>query len=285
MTIYELVIRVCVIDSGVELSHPDLNTNNITGTNDLGTGLWYQDSNGHGTHVLGTIAATTNEFGVVGVMPSNNINIHIVKVFDESGWAYSSSLIAALDVCVQNGADVVNMSLGGSSKSRFESRSFENAYKNGVISIAASGNNGSTDYLYPASYDSVISVGAIDEYNNIADFSQSNDQVELVAPGVSVLSTVPPGSALNASLTTAIEKYQANALEGSVKDTVTADLSVCGFGTSTCYAQGAVCLFERGEITFMEKAMLCESSGGVAVIIYNNESGQFRGTLGPVNTK
>ena len=83
------------------------------------------------------------------------------------------------------------MSLGGSFKSRFEETAFKDAYNAGVLSVAAAGNGGNTSYSYPASYSSVVSVAAVDSNKVVADFSQKNSQVELAAPGVSVLSTVP----------------------------------------------------------------------------------------------
>ena len=93
-------MKVCIIDSGYERTNPDLNANNHAGTNDSGTGNWYQNGGSHGTHVAGTIAAVNNSEGVVGVLPNTNVNLHIVKVFNASGWGYSSELVDAVDTCV-----------------------------------------------------------------------------------------------------------------------------------------------------------------------------------------
>ncbi len=76
---------LCIIDSGYDLGHEDLPTNNVNGTNDSGSGNWYEDQNSHGTHVAGTIAAVDNGLGVVGVMRNENVNLHIIKVFDANG--------------------------------------------------------------------------------------------------------------------------------------------------------------------------------------------------------
>ena len=92
---------VCIIDSGYYRAHEDLQDTNATGTNDSGSGNWFEDSCGHGTHVAGTIAALNNTVGVLGVNSNGSINVHIEKVFDGSdcAWAYSSSLVAALNRC------------------------------------------------------------------------------------------------------------------------------------------------------------------------------------------
>lgn len=192
--------KVCVIDSGLDLPHEDMGTlgGTINGTNDSGTGNWYDAGGPHGTHVAGTIAALDNSFGVRGVIGSDP-NLHIVKVFNESGWGYSSSLVSAIETCADNGADVVNMSLGGGGSSQTEANAMQNLYNQGVLLVAAAGNDGSayssTDPMsYPASYNAVMSVAAVDSSKNLASFSQKNSQVEISGPGVSVLSTYPEGT-------------------------------------------------------------------------------------------
>ena len=196
--------KVCITDTGYTPNHEDLRpytASNISGDDNDGngndTGNWYNDGHGHGTHVAGTIAGIGgNGVGVVGVNPSDLVGLHIVKVFNDSGsWAYGSDLVAAVNQCVAAGANVISMSLGGGASSTTEQNAFENALNNGVLSIAASGNDGTSsgnDALsYPASYDAVVSVGALNSSKQIANFSQKNSQVELSAPGVSVLSTLP----------------------------------------------------------------------------------------------
>jgi len=158
-----------------------------------GAGNWSIDGNGHGTHVAGTIAAIGgNDRGVAGVIRNGELNLHIVKVFNNAGnWAWASSLIGAANECVDNGSTIISMSLGGPSYSLAQENAFEKMYNDGVIIIAAAGNNGSSNYSYPASYNSVISVGAINRDKTLASFSQRNNQVDLVAPGVNVRSTFP----------------------------------------------------------------------------------------------
>lgn len=192
--------KICVIDSGLDLPHEDMGTrfDTINGTNDSGTGNWYDEGGPHGTHVAGTIAALNNGLGVRGVIGSNP-NMHIVKVFNASGWGYSSSLVAAIETCADNGSDVVNMSLGGGGASQTEANAMQNLFNQGVLLIAAAGNDGSayssTDALsYPASYNAVMSVAAVDSNKALASFSQKNSQVEIAAPGVNVFSTYPEGT-------------------------------------------------------------------------------------------
>ncbi|MCL2918248.1 S8 family serine peptidase [Shewanella litorisediminis] len=275
---------VCIIDSGIDMGHEDLPNNRLTGSYDAGTGDWDSDENHHGTHVAGTIAALNNNLGVIGVHPGSALHLHIIKVFDADGWAYSSSLVAALDKCIDAGANVVNMSLGGPLKSRTEDRAFADAETLGVLSVAAAGNDGNTRHSYPASYNAVVSVAALDENKQVADFSQRTSQVELSAPGVGVLSTLPMGQAEVASVMAGGNDFDAVAMDGSPYGSETAMLANCGFGDSICNASGQLCLISRGSISFAEKVQNCAAGGGVGAIIYNNVPGELYGTLGGVNT-
>jgi len=188
--------KVCITDTGYSLGHEDLISAGVTGDDGYGsndTGNWYNDGHGHGTHVAGTISAIGgNNTGVVGVNRNGQLQLHIVKVFNDSGsWAYGSDMVAAVDQCVAAGANVISMSLGGGAPSSAEQAAFDNAAANGVLAIAAAGNDGNSTMSYPASYDSVMSVAAVDSSKNVAYFSQYNSQVEIAAPGVSVNSTLP----------------------------------------------------------------------------------------------
>ena len=192
-------MTVCIMDTGYSLGHEDLPSTGVTGDDGYGsydTGNWYEDGHGHGTHVSGTIAALgNNDLGVVGVNPGNNLKLHMVKVFNNSGsWAYGSDLVAAVDQCMAAGANVISMSLGGGGSSSAEQAAFDNAHANGILSIAAAGNDGNSSLSYPASYDSVVSVAAVDSSGTKASFSQYNSQVEIAAPGVGVMSTLPNNS-------------------------------------------------------------------------------------------
>ncbi|MBU1621095.1 MAG: S8 family serine peptidase [Gammaproteobacteria bacterium] len=181
---------VCVIDTGYRLNHVDLPSSGVTGFAFSGHGSWSTDGNGHGTHVAGTMVALNNNDGVVGVLPSGQAGVHIVKIFNDSGnWTFASDLIDGIQSCQNAGAKVVNMSLGGGSSSQTEQNAMANFYNDGMLLIAAAGNSGNTSLSYPASYDAVVSVAAVDSSRNLASFSQRNAQVELAGPGVAVNST------------------------------------------------------------------------------------------------
>ncbi|MCH8536983.1 MAG: S8 family serine peptidase [Alkalimonas sp.] len=272
---------VCVIDSGLDLPHEDFLDANITGTNDPGTGNWFEAGGPHGTHVAGTIAALNNDVGIVGVLPNGEVKLHIVKVFNAAGWGYSSSLVNAINVCADNGSSVVNMSLGGAGSSVAERNALQSIYDDGVLLVAAAGNGGNTALSYPASYDSVISVAAVDENKALASFSQRNAQVELAAPGVDVRSTYPEGTGVESLLSVDGIAFHPNPISGAGSGSVSAEIASCGLGISTCDDMaGKVCLIQRGEVAFSQKVESCEDGGGLAALIYNNEPGNFSGTIG-----
>src|SRR3989338_5540181 len=188
--------KVCIVDTGYNLGHQDLPSSGITGDDGYGsydTGNWYDDGHGHGTHVAGTMSALGgNNLGVVGVSPSGNLGLHIVKVFDNNGnWAYGSDLVAAIQQCRTAGSNVISMSLGGGAPSTTERSAMDSALAAGVLVVAAAGNDSSSGLSYPAAYESVVSVAAVDSASNRASFSQYNADVEIAAPGVGVLSTTP----------------------------------------------------------------------------------------------
>jgi subtilisin family serine protease len=276
--------KVCIIDSGVDRAHEDLTGNaaNMSGAYDSGTGNWYTDENHHGTHVAGTIAAINNSGkGVVGVNPNGKLKLHIVKVFDADGWAYSSSLAAAANKCAAAGANVISMSLGGPTSNTTEKKAFDALAAKGILSIAASGNDANTAISYPAGYASVMSVGAIDENKAWASFSQYNSKVEISAPGVAVLSSVPTNSGTASALTVGGTVYAPGAMDGSPVKSVTAALADFGLGDkTTTTVAGKVCLIARGTVDFATKVMNCQNSGGVGAVVYNNVAGAFGGTMG-----
>lgn len=278
--------KLCIIDSGYDLGHEDLQSTGVSGHNDpTGAGNWYEDQNHHGTHVAGTIAAVNNAVGVVGVMPNSKINLYIVKVFDAAGWAYSSSLVDALSKCRTAGANVVSMSLGGTLSNTSENTAFANAYTAGVLSIAAAGNDGNTRTSYPAGYASVVSVAAIDSSKAHATFSQVNSDVEISGPGVGVRSTVPMGTGKTEEFAVAGAGYEAIAMDASPNGNASGALVDCGDGTATCAgATGKVCLIQRGTNAFADKVLACQNGGGVAAVIYNNVAGSLSGTMGTTVT-
>ncbi len=192
--------KVCIIDTGYALGHEDLmNGEHVTGESIDSTngqdqlGAWSADSYGHGTHIAGIISSVDNHYGLVGVTPGNRINLHNVKIINNPNyWSiWGSDVIAAVEACSQAGSHVINMSIAGQHYSDIEEQAMQQATDQGALLFGASGNRGSGVYFYPASYKAVVSVGAIDSDRQAWRYTQANDQVELVAPGVAIKSTIP----------------------------------------------------------------------------------------------
>ncbi|WP_261905255.1 S8 family serine peptidase [Vibrio fortis] len=288
---------VCIIDSGYDFAHNDLSGNLVSGTNDSGTGSWSVpgNNNAHGTHVAGTIAAIANTEGIKGIMPNQNVNLHIVKVFNEAGWGYSSSLVKAVQTCADNGANVVNMSLGGSQSSVTEKNALKAVYDNGVLLIAAAGNDGNTAHSYPASYDSVMSVAAVDDKSDHAAFSQATNQVEISGPGVAILSTVTVGEGkLSDIKLNGVSQFERGIVPhnrlvqsgGSygpdpVSGSITAALASCEVSGSRFNCgdmSGKICLVERvgnqssSSYPEVDAVQACYNAGASAAIVYSNSA-------------
>lgn len=219
-------VVVAVLDTGIDLTHPDLvgslwrNTgeiadNNIdddrngyvddvNGYDFAGDGVFPlvgaedpvpNDTVGHGTHVSGTIAAQQgNGIGISGVAPL--CKIMAVKVLGGVlGSGYSSDIVDGITYAVNNGAKVINMSLGGTYMSLAEYNGTKYAWDHNVLIFAAAGNAGDqgNPIEYPAAYPFTVSVGATDSADGITYFSTYNAYVELCAPGYEIMSTVPGG--------------------------------------------------------------------------------------------
>ena len=179
-------IKVAVIDTGIDVKHPDLLGNLKGGVSTVSYTSSFNDDNGHGTHVAGTIGAANNSVGVVGVGPQ--IDLYAVKVLDRRGSGYLSDIIEGLDWAAANGIQVVNMSLGTSSNVQSFRDAVIRAKAAGITLVAAAGNSGGA-VGYPAAYPEVIAVSATDANNNIASWSSRGAEVDLAAPGVNIFST------------------------------------------------------------------------------------------------
>jgi len=223
-------IDVAVIDTGI-YKHPDLN---VVGGKNCSTGKSYNDGNGHGTHVAGTIGALDNEFGVVGVAPG--ARLWAVRVLNNAGSGTWSSVICGIDFVTANAntIKVANMSLGGSGGAGSCSdgglhEAICNSVKAGVTYVVAAGNE-SDDAAYhvPAAYDQVITVSALadfdgqsgglagatcrsDEDDTFANFSNYGSGVDIIAPGVCILSTWNDGGYYTISGTSMASPHVAGA--------------------------------------------------------------------------
>ncbi|CZQ82541.1 S8 family peptidase [Trichococcus collinsii] len=201
-------IKVAVLDSGVNFNHFDLRDNFDFSANELGydfvsDDLFPEDVYGHGTHVAGILAAASNGFGVVGVAP--DAQMVALRVLDENGEGTASRIIEALQwIQNYNAAHpdspirITNNSYGTGSNSSQLGAAFDVLASSGVLHIGSAGNDGraagnGNNVSYPANYESVVAVAALDKTNQRASFSSTGSDVEIAAPGVSILSTWKDG--------------------------------------------------------------------------------------------
>jgi len=183
-------ILVGVIDTGIDYNHPDLAPNyNASGYNWVDSDADPMDDNGHGTHVAGTIAAVLNNGqGIAGLA---QVQVMAEKGLNASGYGNEVDLAHAIYDAVYKGAKILNLSWGSNEGSELIHEAIQYAYAHGVLIVAAAGNGGSAMRMYPAAYSEVIAVTATDQSDLPADFTSYGDWVELAAPGVSILSTLP----------------------------------------------------------------------------------------------
>ena len=188
-------VRVAVLDTGIDYNHPDLAAVYAGGYDFVNNDSDPYDDQYHGTHCAGTIAASLNGFGVVGVAPE--ARLYGLKVLSSTGSGSYSYVISALDWCVANQIQVASLSLGSSGDPGSQVRdAFNRAYNAGVVVVSSAGNSGAgTDTVgYPAKYDSVIAVGSTTRSDTRSSFSSTGPAVEVAAPGSSILSTYPGSS-------------------------------------------------------------------------------------------
>lgn len=186
-------VTVAVIDSGCDLEHIDLKDNLVEGKNFVEEGMPPIDSGEHGTHVSGIIASSDNSEGVVGVAPK--AKIMPLKVLNSYGMGNKENVAKAIVYAVDHGADLITMSLGSRTPVDAVKEAIDYANSKSVVCFVAAGNAGSTkQLLYPAAYTTCISIGAVDENCMRADFSCTGPNLDFVAPGVKIYSTVPKNS-------------------------------------------------------------------------------------------
>jgi subtilisin family serine protease len=191
-TIGDPGLVIAVLDSGVDLDHPDLaGVTVVAPRNEIWNNTDIADDNGHGTHVTGTILARTdNGTGIAGIAPG--ASLMPIKVLDETGSGFFSDVLDGMDWARTHGADVVNLSLGGilePAQVALIQPTFTAARAAGLLVVAASGNSGSAIMEYPAGLNGVVSVAAVDQSDLQAEFSTFNRGVDISAPGVDILST------------------------------------------------------------------------------------------------
>ncbi|MDY6986373.1 MAG: S8 family peptidase [Candidatus Thermoplasmatota archaeon] len=182
-------VMVAVVDTGVDYTHEDLYGRVIPGYDYVNNDTDPMDDQGHGTHCAGIIGATLNNgVGIAGIA---QVSIMAVKALDSQGSGYYSWISSGIRYAVDNGANVISMSLGGPSDSQVMRDACDYAWNNGVLVVAAAGNDYGGAVSYPAKYDSVMAVSAIDSNDKLAYYSNVGPEIEVCAPGSSVLSTYP----------------------------------------------------------------------------------------------
>lgn len=180
-------VKVAILDTGIDLDHPDLavagDVTFVTGTTSG------DDDHGHGTMVAGIVAALDNDIGVIGVAPE--AELYSVKVLNKEGGGYCSDILSGIEWAIDNGMNVVNMSFA--SRLNLPSAiqtALEKAYQAGIVLVAGAGNAGYIGWvLPPARYEPVIAVGATDQQDVRASFSCTGPTLELMAPGISIMTT------------------------------------------------------------------------------------------------
>lgn len=174
---------VAVLDTGIDLGHPDLDDKDVIGYDFLDGDNDPADTYGHGTHVAGiAMAETNNGEGTAGIGYSPNIKVMPLRVGDEYGIPTSAS-VDAIYHAADNGANVINMSYGGRFGSASEQQAINYAWENGVVIVASSGNDGSGRVSYPAAFTNCIAVGSTNWNDNRAPYSNKGGDLDVVAPG------------------------------------------------------------------------------------------------------
>jgi thermitase len=198
-------VKIGIVDTGIDQTHPELSGKTVNCADSIGGAVIEgacADDSLHGTHVAGTIAAKANNAtGVAGV--AFNSSLVICKALrGGAGVGLTSDVANCITWTHSKGAKVISMSLGGGQSTTLQSavaNAWENGAATGSVLIAAAGNDGNSTVSYPAGYSQVVSVAATDHNDARASFSNANPDVEVAAPGVSVLSTIPGGQYLELS--------------------------------------------------------------------------------------
>ncbi|MBN2187429.1 MAG: peptidase S8, partial [Dehalococcoidia bacterium] len=184
-------IHIAILDTGIDMEHPDLAGKIVDNINFSDSTTPDANGHNHGTHVAGIAAAATdNGIGVAGM--GHNSSLMNVKVLSDDGSGYYSWVAQGIIWAADNGADVINLSLGGTSPSTTLEQAVDYAWSKGAVVVAAAGNYGSSSPFYPAYYTNCIAVGGTDSLDNLYSWSNRGDWVDVAAPGLAY-STMPDG--------------------------------------------------------------------------------------------
>lgn len=195
-------VKLAIVDTGIDYTHPELSAIYKGGYDFVNNDDNPMDDHYHGTHCAGIAAAAIGDMSTVGgVAPS--IDLYAVKVLNSSGSGTWEAVIRGIDWCIANDIDIMSFSLGGSGTIPELGAAFQRAWNAGIVTIAAAGNSGgssiSDTVLYPARYDTVMAVAAMDNTDTRASFSSTGPAVEVIAPGVNIVSAALGGGFRTAS--------------------------------------------------------------------------------------
>lgn len=186
-------IVVGVLDTGCDINHEDIKPNILPGYNAIDDNSNCEDDNGHGTHVAGTIAATNNSLGMVGVAP--DVKIIPIKVLNKKGTGDALAISKGILWATKNGCDIITMSLASDGHSNLIDSAIDYAIKNGVVVVCAAGNSGQNHpIMYPANLDTTIAVGSIGRSLSISSFSCTGPELNFFSPGENIFSCAPNNS-------------------------------------------------------------------------------------------
>jgi serine protease len=287
---------VGVGDTGLDCGHPDIAGALLSSVDATGHGgsclgqAGVDPGEQHATHVAGTILALDNKIGVFGGASRAKLR-HARVCSGVPGSCFGSDVMEGVRALVDAGARIVNLSLGGPGSSAVEQDFFRGLRQQGILVIASSGNDDGAPVSFPAAYDGVVAVGAVDNVDAVASFSNVGAALDLVAPGVSVLSTLPRGTGRDPSVEAPKKVVFGAADMGfaplTPKAGVKRKLVFCGLGNvGECPAsvKNQIALVARGEIFFSQKVANAMAQKAAAVVIFNNAPGLFSGTLQTANS-
>jgi subtilisin family serine protease len=294
---YGAGIKVCVLDTGIDPKHPELqgvvesSRDFVDGDGDPSDqdadGVWGE---GHGTHVVGIIAAqlgsggnvgpNMDKKGVVGVAPG--ARLLVARVLNTQGTAWVSDIIKGLEWCQEQEAQIASLSLGGANDSREEREAFQKAADSGMLVIAAAGNSGGP-LDFPAAYRSVLAVGAVDQSMRRAPFSAHGFSLSLMAPGVDVLSTVIQGQGTMSEVELGDIPYESRPVFLAPAGKISGRLVDCGVGDSigscqTASCDGFVAYVDRSRLVPLPIQLVNVMRQGAGAVIFGDMPGE--GTLG-----
>jgi len=276
--------HVAIVDTGIDRTHPDL-AGKYAGGYDVFSETENQiDDNKHGTHVAGIVTANDNAFGTLGAAP--NVKVWAVKVLHANGGGTDESLIAGMEWVMKKkkeigGNWIVNLSLAAIHPSDAEQETFRKAIADNILIVAAAGNHGFPGVEYPAGYDDVIAVGALEPNLELAGFSNFGFGLTICAPGLDIPSTVPVGFVNIGDVAVADGAiFTGSFVTGSPRGDVTGPFVFCGQGRLEDFpasVKGKIAVVRRDpaesfvRLFFRDKVRNAVAAGAIAVVLMNDD--------------